>query len=100
MNTQKARLFKLGQVVATPGALEALIRNNTTGTEYLSRHATGDWGDICEEDKAANQEALQSGARIFSGYILPDETKIWIITDATDDNGARQATTLLLPDEY
>jgi hypothetical protein len=100
MNTQKQRLFQLGQVVATPGALEALIRNNTTGTEYLSRHATGDWGDICEEDKAANQQALSTGGRILSAYALGEE-KIWIITDATaDETGTRIATTLLLPDEY
>ena len=56
----------LGQTVATPGALEALGRNNSTGLEYLRRHASGDWGIVCEDDKQANSEALESGARLLS----------------------------------
>jgi hypothetical protein len=100
MSTKEKVQFPLGQILATPGALEALGRNNTTGLGYLQRHASGDWGVLCEEDKQANQEALQSGSRIMSAYLLADETKLWVITEATDDNGRRVATTLLLPDEY
>jgi len=101
MRTKRDVRFSLGQTVATPGALGALERNNTTGLEYLRRHASGDWGIVCEEDKQANDEALKSGARLLSAYFLPDETKLWIITDAVvDDQGNRQATTLLLPEEY
>jgi len=93
--------FNLGQTVATPGALEALGRNGSTGLEYLQRHASGDWGDLCAEDKTANEAALKTGARIMSAYHLADGTKIWIITDATiDEEGNRLATTILLPDEY
>ena len=93
--------FSLGQVVATPGALEALRRNNSTGLEYLRRHASGDWGIVCDEDKQSNNDALHTGARLLSAYFLPDETKLWIITDAViNDRGDRQATTLLLPEEY
>ena len=52
-------------------------------------------------DEQANNEALHTGARLFSAYFLPDETKLWIITDAVvDEHGNRQATTLLLPEEY
>ena len=100
MSTEQQVKFPLGQVVATPGALEALQRNNSTGLEYLRRHASGDWGIVCEDDKQANEAALQTGARLMSAYFLPDETKLWIITEATDDDGNRIATTLLLPDEY
>jgi len=100
MSTKQGIRFSLGQTVATPGALEALRRNNSTGLEYLRRHASGDWGIVCEEDKEANNEALKSGARLLSAYFLPDETKLWIITDAEDDKGNRQATTFLLPEEY
>ena len=32
--------------------------------------------------------------------VAPDETKLWIITEAADDAGVRVATTMLLPDEY
>ncbi len=93
--------FNLGPLVATPGALEALERNKSNGLEYLARHARGDWGDLCDEDKQSNDAALQTGARLLSAYRLGDGTKIWIITDAEiDDKHSRQATTILLPDEY
>ncbi len=100
MSTKEKVQFPLGQILATPGALEALGRNNTTGLGYLQRHASGDWGVLSKEDEQANQDALQSGARILSAYLLSDETKIWIITEAADDKGNRAATTLLLPEEY
>jgi hypothetical protein len=100
MNTKQEVRFTLGQIVATPGALEALQRNNVTGVDYLRRHASGDWGTVCEEDKRANDDALKTGARLMSAYFLPDETKLWIITEAANDAGHRMATTLLLPDEY
>ena len=100
MSTKQKARFSLGQTVATPGALEALQRNNATGLEYLRRHASSDWGIVCEEDKRANDEALKTGARLMSAYFLPDETKLWIITEAADNDGNRAATTLLLPDEY
>ena len=101
MNTETKAKLNLGQIVATPGALEALQRNNTDGREYLRRHASGDWGIVCEEDGKLNDQALQDGSRLLSAYLLPDETKLWIITDAViDEQRNRQATTLLLPEEY
>lgn len=100
MTNKNTIRFDLGQIVATPGALEALQRNHTTGLEFLQRHASGDWGIICAEDRQANTDALVSGARLLSAYFLPDESKLWIITDAQDDTGTRRATTFLLPEEY
>ena len=92
--------FELGQIVATPGALEALKRNDMTGMELLSRHSKGDWGDLTLEDKAANDRALHDCSRLLSAYHLPDGEKLWVITEAVDDHGRRIATTLLLPSEY
>jgi hypothetical protein len=93
--------FDLGPIVATSDALEALQRNEMTGLELLSRHARGDWGELCEEDREANKSAIKSGARLMSVYTLPDGTKLWIITDAEiDEQHHRQATTLLLPENY
>ncbi len=100
MNTKEEVRFKLGQVLATPGALEALERTNSNGLEYLRKHVSGNWGIVCEGDKQANEEALKTGARLLSAYFLPDETRLWIITEAADDAGRRAATTLLLPEEY
>ena len=100
MSTQQTMRFPLGQIVATPGALEALQRNNVEALDYLRRHVSGDWGIVCKEDQQTNEESLKNGARLMSAYFLPDETTLWIITEAANDGGAREATTLLLPDEY
>jgi hypothetical protein len=88
-------MFSLGQLVATPGALDALCEADVSFFDYLLRHRTGDWGDLDAEDKAANNRALKEGTRLFSAYVLPTGVKIWIITEAD-----RSATTLLLPSEY
>jgi hypothetical protein len=93
-------LFKLGQVVATPGAIEALEKAGQVPFEFIARHAKGDWGDLSEEDRRLNDEALKDGSRILSAYRLNTGLKIWIITEATDDNEQRAATTILLPEEY
>lgn len=89
------RLFSLGRLVATPGALAALEANGKGSTEYLERHVHGDWGELCAEDAQANDEAMADDLRILSAYRLPDGQKLWIITEAD-----RSATTLLLPEEY
>jgi hypothetical protein len=93
--------FPLGQVLATPGALEALQASGQSAGDFLRRHVRGDWGDeLCADDKQLNDEALKDGSRILSAYRTSKGTKLWIITEAQDDRGHREATTLLLPDEY
>lgn len=96
-------LFRLGQLLATPGALATLER---LGVHPLSlvigRHVVGDWGDLCDEDRELNRHSLANGMRIFSSYKLaaspgdgaPAET-VWVITEAD-----RASTTILLPSEY
>jgi hypothetical protein len=32
--------------------------------------------------------------------MLTTNVKIWVITEAADEHGSREATTVLLPDEY
>ena len=93
-------MFPLGRILATLGALDALDKADVQPQSLLSRHANGDWGCVCEDDKRANDAALIEGSRILSAYVLPTEIKIWIITEATDDKGQREATTLLLPEDY
>lgn len=90
-----SRLFCLGQIVTTPGAMNALLEAKQPPSEFLARHALGDWGEVCEEDKQANEESLSEGLRILSVYRTALAEKLWIITEAD-----RSATTLLLPSEY
>jgi hypothetical protein len=87
--------FPLGQVVATPGALEALAESRQTAAFFLDKHAQGDWGEVCDGDKQLNDEALVNGGRILSAYRTLRGTKLWIITEAD-----RSSTCLLLPEEY
>ena len=85
--------FPLGQIVATPGAIE-LAEAGVNLLHYLSRHAQCDWGDLDPHDTAANDRALQEGARLFSAYETK-HGKLWLITEAD-----RSATTFLRPHEY
>jgi hypothetical protein len=93
-------LFAMGQIVATPGALSLLEHHGISATVLLRRHVRGDWGDLGREDRKTNDESVHNGGRIFSSYTLQDE-KVWIITEATGDDGITRASTcVLLPSEY
>ena len=92
--------FSLGQIVATPGALEALQKAGQSATEFLQRHSQGDWDDVCEEDRLANDQSLVDGSRILSAYRTSHGDKLWVITEAADDAGNRVVTTILLPSEH
>lgn len=94
-------LFEPGQILATPGCLSELEKSGQSLSDFLQRHLAGDWGAVCAEDADANRRSLQDGSRLLSAYLLKDgKTKIWIITEAEDDNGHRAATTGILPTEY
>jgi hypothetical protein len=84
----------LGRVVATPGALKLLAEAREHPFDYLARHATGDWGELCAFDRRQNEIALRDGYRVFSSYDVLAE-RVWIITEAN-----RSITTILLPEEY
>jgi len=88
-------LFPLGQIVATPGALDALTRSNQTPGEFLSRRAAGDWGDLDAHDVAENPYSLKHGFRVLSSYRTNAGETLWLITEAD-----RASTTILLPQEY
>ena len=87
--------FRLGQIVATPGALKLLATHQADPCDFVLRHVTGDFGSIPAGDLAANEAAIKHGLRVLSSYVIDRDQKLWIITEAD-----RSATTLLLPDEY
>ena len=88
-------LFKLGKLLITPGALQALQASGDSPWGILARHMAGDWGEVDDEDKRLNDAAVKDGTRVLSAYLTSQRTRIWIITEAD-----RNATTILLPDEY
>jgi hypothetical protein len=95
--------FNTGQIVATRGVYNLACENPEFAQfiqKSLNRHVKGDWGDVDEEDKQANDQALKQGTRLLSAYDddrFPQNgvATIWIITEAD-----RSATTILFPDEY
>jgi len=87
-------LFKMGSVVATPGALKFCETKKINPLWLLGRHIAGDWGDLDASDVAANVHAVQHDLRILSSYKIGN-AMVWVITEAD-----RSSTCLLLPDEY
>jgi hypothetical protein len=83
--------FPLGRTVATPGAIALGIDL----ASYMRRHHCGDWGDLDEGDKQANEDALDHGDRILSCYDVPGGHRIYIITEAD-----RSSTCIMLREEY
>jgi hypothetical protein len=64
-------------------------------TYFLTRHATGDWGELELGDVAENEYSLIHGFQLLSVYPTEAGERLWIVTEAD-----RSATTLLLPEEY
>lgn len=90
--------FAMGGLYMTPGVQGDVPEHEMLGA--ITRHSSGDWGDCNAADKAANDEALKYGDRLFSVYLTKGGVKFWIITEAEDDSGVRSHTTVLLPEEY
>jgi hypothetical protein len=88
--------FELGMIFVTRGVNEFMTELGMRDAviDVIRRHSTCDWGDICDEDRDANYQALKEGGRLFSAYRMTGQ-KIWVITEAD-----RSATTILFPDEY
>ncbi len=82
----------------TPAALDALTEASVAPHTLVARHHLGDWGELDDHDRRANEKALKTGRRLLSSYPFGDgdpTLKVWIITEAD-----RSTTTILLPEEY
>lgn len=90
----------LGQLCATRGVANRIAEDdafNQFVQASLRRYIAGDWGEMAEEDKDLNDQAVSEGGRIFGAYrdAKHSDWHIWIITEAD-----RSVTTVLFPDEY
>ena len=88
-----AAKFQLGQIVATPNALDRLTQDDIRSG--IIRHQSGDWGDLDADDRKENDLALERGNRLLSAYQASNGVKFWIITEAD-----KSSTTVLLPEDY
>ncbi len=96
-------LFELGDVVMTAKVARMVDEEDDAFVivlDCLQRHSEGDWGDLCEEDRRMNDEAIEAERdggetdRLFSAY----ETgigKLYVITEWD-----RSTTTVLTPEDY
>src|SRR5579863_9724964 len=85
--------FSLGHLCITQNANAVLHPEDVH--HALTRHASGDWGELDDHDRLENELALANGFRLFSVYRDRSSTKFWIITEAD-----RSITTVLLPEDY
>jgi len=101
ISTMPKPRFLLGRIVITPGAIGVLSNAGQQPGGFLLRHITGDWGELSDHDRLANDAACRfenepdRRDRILSAYLTKRNERIWIITEWD-----RSVTTILLPDEY
>ena len=95
--------FNLGKVVCTATLNNAMSENKQFASEVMSalqKYCNKDWGDLCEEDKQINDDALQYPEDL---YLLAAyktcKGKIYIITERISENAGDNATTICFPDE-
>lgn len=85
--------FPMGKVVVTRGIIAKVPME--VAIHAIERHGRCDWGDLCEEDRAANHAALKHDDRLLSKYRTDDGTEFYVITEWD-----RSFTTVLLTNEY
>jgi hypothetical protein len=87
-------MFPLGHITISGPALEALQAAGISPDSILQRHVLGDWGEMTDSDRRANELALEMGGRLLSAYRIPDGITVWVSTEPD-----RSVTTIMLPSE-
>jgi hypothetical protein len=96
-------LFRTGEIVTTNGITREMVLDHRfleAVRTCLDRHCRGDWGDVGDDGRQMNNDALEAERngeptdRLFSLYTIGDR-EIYIITEWD-----RSATTILFPEEY
>ena len=86
--------FPLGQIVVTRNCLDYAQKNNINLTELVTRHASGDDGDLCKADQELNDLAIKEEGCVFSTY-QTNGVKIYVVTEWD-----RSYTTIMLAEDY
>ena len=88
-------------ICQTKGVYDAAKRNVKFRFEVASsidKFMCGDWGDVCIEDSAANDEALINFERVIGSY-QTSEGELWVIAES-EDCVKYTNITVLFPNEY
>ncbi len=86
-------LFLPSRWLITPG-----IQRDLSADEIrvgFLRHFSGDWGDVCKDDRENNDRCLEKCGRMLSQFRSTNGVLFWVITEAGHD-----VATMLLPNEY
>lgn len=98
-----SKFFNLGKVVCTATLNNAMSENKQFASEVrsaLQRYVVKDWGDLCEEDKQTNEDALQYPDDLYILAVYKTcKGKIYIITNRISEEAGDNATTICFPDE-
>ena len=85
-----SKYFNVGKVVCTATLNNIMSENKQFANEIMSalqRYCNKDWGDLCEEDKQTNEDALQYPDDLY--LLATHKTckgKIYIITERISEN--------------
>ncbi len=88
-----AALFTLGEIVIRPRAALLLQNLAMNPASLFLRHVTGNWGDVSNDQRRVNEEAVREGGRILSAY-GEGIRRIYVITEAD-----RSRTTIRTADD-
>lgn len=98
-----SKFFNMGQVVVTRSINDLMAAEEKFAVEVtvaLQRYAVKDWGNLDEEDKQTNEEALNYPDDLYvMGAYDTSKGKIWIITNRISEKAGENATTVCFPDE-
>lgn len=98
-----SKFFNMGQIVVTRSINEYMSADRKFATEInlcLRRFAVKNWGDLDEEDKQTNEDALQYPDDLYLlGAYQTSKGKIWIITNRISEKAGDNATTVCFPEE-
>lgn len=89
--------MEYGKIVATRSIADEMENDLAFAREIavaFDRYQRYDWGELCQEDKALNDQAIKGNDRVLAAY-LTSKGKVWIITEWD-----RSATTILFSGEY
>lgn len=98
-----SKFFNMGQVVTTRSINDLMAAEQKFVVEVtvaLQRFAVKDWGNLDDEDKKTNEEALNYPDDLYLlGAYDTSKGKIWIITNKISEKAGDNATTVCFPDE-
>ena len=99
----KSKYFNMGMIVVTNGIKDKMIEDRVFYLEVLfalENFSNKDWGELTEEDKQINNEALQypDDLYLFGAY-QTSRGEIYIITNRKSEIAGDNCTTVCFPTE-